>query len=215
MQQQLVLRMWLRYRQIYGEQAALLSSNDATSFSRRVAAAMARMPSLKEIRFADSYRGHDDPESLMARPELGILAGYEIMPRLEIMVDRQGNLDENKLMEGVADYFLGSVEHNGAFTDDVAPFKVLVEIPIAAHQAGARFNKVDMRFWDYIDLAMLTKGSETREALMLAFRQVRSFFLATKARSPVGLDDATSFPAIVGCPLGTLSPHGCTWTWAG
>lgn len=217
-QQQLLLRMWLRYRQVFQEQRTLLSNNDATSFSRRVAAAMARMPSLKEKRFADGYRGHDH-DGFQIMPGLNFMAGLEMMPRLEIMVDREGNLDENKLMEGVADYFRDSVEHGDGYTGDVAPFNVLVEIPIAAHQAGVRFNTVDIRFWDYIDLTMFAKQSETRAALSLAFAQVRRFFLASTARD-VDWDGAsreTWYPAIVS-PLGTrtaLNPHRCTWTWAG
>lgn len=167
-QQQLLLWMWRRYRQIFREQGILLSNND---FTRRVAAAIARMPSLKELRFSDGYR--DDH-----------LPGLENTPRLEIMVDREGNLDENALMEGAADYsYSTSIEQDDGFyyrQGDVTPYNVLVETPIAAHQAGVRFNKVDIRFWNYIDLTMFAKQSETRAALSLAFGQVHSFFLASQ-----------------------------------
>lgn len=139
------------------------------------------------------------------------------------MVDREGNLDENALMEGAADYsYSTSIERDDGFyyrQGDVTPYNVLVEIPIAAHQAGVRFNKVDIRFWNYIDLTMFAKQSETRAALSLAFGQVHSFFLASQyLDSFEKWDDAESrktlYPVIVS-PLGTLNAHRCTWTWEG
>jgi hypothetical protein len=157
-QQQLLFRMWCRYRKIFQEQQILLSNNDVTSFSRRVAATMARMPSLKEIRFEDGNRGDNHPG-------------------LTIVVEREGNLDENGLMEEVADYYPDSVEPRDGTAGDVLLFNAIVEIPIAAHQVGARFDTIDIRFCNNdIDLTMFAKKTETRAVLSLALGQVRPFF---------------------------------------
>jgi len=65
---------------------------------------------------------------------------------LTIAVNQEGNLDENGLMEGVANYYPDLVESRDGTDGDVLLSNAIVEILIAAHWAGVRFDAIDIRF---------------------------------------------------------------------
>ncbi|KAK1828807.1 hypothetical protein QBC39DRAFT_143813 [Podospora conica] len=130
-QQALLLKMWNSYQQIFKGQADFLSGGDSTTFSKRVARAMSRMPSLKEIWFEHGNRRDD--------PGLKITVNHDLV-----------SLDEEWLFSGLAAYYSHSAhpskgDPNG---DDikVQPLYDIVQIPIAAHREGVRFDTIDIRF---------------------------------------------------------------------